>query len=92
MIFNYMIRVNASDFIINSDYKILSASFIAKVVDVLAEKLNMSVDEIPVTFITNSIKAVNDITLDEYGNYDYSFVNGIGTLKRERVIFVDIMK
>ena len=92
MIFNYMIRVNASDFIITSDYKILSASFIAKIVDMLAEKLNMQADEIPVTFVTNSIKEVTDITLDEYGNYDYSFVNGIGTLKKERVQFVDIMK
>ncbi len=85
----YLLKTKQNDFIIASDYKIVTSKFL----EILCNSLQLETGlKVNTEQVARMLTPIEKVTLDNWGNYDYTFKNGMGTLKGERVVFLEVMK
>lgn len=85
----FLVRTNLVNIVIKTEYKILSVAFLqkiqAKLLEMYGKDASISIDH-----LKHRVQQLYTFEKDDWNNYDISYENGIGTLKGDTVVIVNI--
>lgn len=88
----YMLRINNNlTVIIETDYKIVSPTFVQKLQTALLDRFGVDA-QATADFLKFRINKLISFELDEYNVYDYEYEGAFGSIKAEKIQFINLLK